>query len=119
MIHIPAGLALKDILAKHIEDKNALRILSQIIPIRYFLKKELELKLHPDKISIKTLASGIDFLGWVNFPDHRILRTTTKRRMFRNIKDKKGKPETVQSYFGLMSHGNSYKLKKEILFYCL
>ncbi len=89
--------------------------LINFIPIaQEFLMDNLKLELHPQKISIKTLASGVDFLGWVNFTDHKILRTTTKRRMFRNIKDKKGKPEIIQSYFGLMNHGNSYKLKKAI-----
>lgn len=51
---------------------------SLVKPIRDFLKERLELELHPGKIYIKTLASGVDFLGWVNFFDHRILRTTTK-----------------------------------------
>jgi len=85
----------------------------KIIPlIQEFLNKELKLELHPDKISIKTVASGVDFLGWVNFTDHRILRTVTKRKMFRNIKEKGGKVETIQSYLGLIGHGNSFKLKK-------
>ena len=35
--------------------------------IQNFLQNELNLKIHPDKIFIKTLSSGIDFLGWVNF----------------------------------------------------
>jgi len=35
-----------------------------------FLRDELKLELHPDKVSITTFASGVDFLGWVHFPDH-------------------------------------------------
>ena len=31
-----------------------------------FLTRELKLFLHPDKVFIKTLASGVDFLGWVH-----------------------------------------------------
>jgi len=86
-----------------------------IIPmIRDFLKDNLRLDIHPNKISIGTVASGIDYLGWVNFPNYRVLRTTTKKRMFRGIIQKEGKLETVQSYLGLISHGNSYKLKKRI-----
>lgn len=86
-----------------------------ILPIQKFLNKELKLELHPDKISIKTISSGVDFLGWVNFPDHRILRTAMKRKMFRNIKEKEGRAETIQSYLGLMGWGNSFKLKNKIL----
>jgi RNA-directed DNA polymerase len=79
-----------------------------------FLWWRLRLRLHPDKISINTIAGGVDYLGWVHFPDHRVLRTSTKRRMFKNIKDKKDKSETVQSYLGLLKHGNTYKLRSEI-----
>lgn len=79
-----------------------------------FLSGELRLQLHPTKVSIQTLASGVDFLGWVHFPDHRVLRTVTKKRMLRNIRSKRGKTETVQSYLGLMRHGNSETTRREI-----
>jgi len=81
-----------------------------IISIQNFLKTNLKLDLHPEKIFIKTFASGVDFLGWVNFPDHRILRTSTKRRMFKKI-DQNTKNETLDSYLGLLKHGNTYRLK--------
>ncbi len=81
--------------------------------IAQFLKEKLKLELHPDKVFIKTFASGVDFLGWVHFPRYRVLRTSTKRRMLKILRDNP-KPETVQSYFGLISHGNSFKLKKSI-----
>jgi RNA-directed DNA polymerase len=79
-----------------------------------FLWNELRLTLHPDKVSIQTLASGVDFLGWVHFPDHRVLRTTTKRRMYRNLKERDFKEESLQSYLGLISHGNSYELSQQV-----
>lgn len=87
---------------------------NMITTIKKFLSGELALTLHPDKVFMKTLASSVDFLGWVHFPDHRVLRTATKRKMFRGIKEKGGKQETVQSYFGLMRHGNTVKLRKEV-----
>ena len=93
-------------------DKKELEgILTQI---NDFLLTHLKLKLHPNKVFIQTLASGVDFLGWLNFPDHRVLRTVTKRRMFRTIKVKRGKRETVQSYYGLLKHGNTKKLVGEV-----
>ena len=89
--------------------------LQGILPqIRDFLWKRLRLKLHPNKVFLKTIASGVDYLGWVHFPDHRVLRTTAKKRMFRVIEEKEGKEETVQSYLGLISHGNTVKLKRGI-----
>jgi len=79
-----------------------------------FLHRELKLRLHPAKISIRTVASGIDYLGWVNFSDHRVLRTATKKRMLKNIKEKEGKSETMQSYLGLLKHGNAHKLRGKV-----
>ena len=86
-----------------------------ILPIKNFLSSELKLELHPNKIFIKPLASGADFLGWVNFPDHRILRTATKRKMMRNIAKNREKTETIQSYLGLMGWGNTKKLRNKII----
>src|SRR3989344_5583839 len=89
--------------------------LQSILPeISIFLLNKLKLQLHPNKISIRTLSSGIDFLGWVHFPDHRVLRTTTKRRMFKRIKEMNRKEEIIQSYLGLISHGNAIKLQRKI-----
>ena len=89
--------------------------LQNILPkIEDFLWTELRLKLHPNKVSIKTVTSGIDFLGWVNFPDHRVLRTVTKRKMFARIKEKNKNDNTVQSYLGLLSHGNTHKVRNNI-----
>ncbi len=34
--------------------------------------------------------------------------------MFRNILENNGKVETVQSYLGLLKHGNAHKLQEKI-----
>ncbi len=81
-----------------------------ITPIQNFLKTRFKLELHPEKIFIKTLTSGVDFLGWVNFLDHRVLRTSTKSRMFKKIEQNPAN-ETLNSYLGLLKHGNTYGLK--------
>ncbi|MDO8686913.1 MAG: reverse transcriptase domain-containing protein [Candidatus Berkelbacteria bacterium] len=94
------------------ENKN---YLEELLPNIYdFLEKELKLELHPDKVFIKTLASGVDFLGWVHFPKHRVLRTSTKKKMFRNLENN-FKEESQQSYLGLLSHGNAHKLEEKII----
>lgn len=94
------------------EDK---KYLENIIPIiKCFLQDRLKLEVHPDKIFIKTLFSGVDFLGWVNFPDHRVLRNTAKRRMLKKISDDYN-PKTAASYLGLLRHGNTDKIKRKIL----
>jgi retron-type reverse transcriptase len=86
-----------------------------IYRIKSFLDNDLGLLMPPDKIFIKTLFSGVDFLGWINFVDHRILRTKTKIRMFKKIEKNKTK-ETLNSYLGLLTHGNTRKIKREVCF---
>ncbi len=88
-------------------------IVHQIVPIKAFLEDRLKLQLHPDKLFIKTLASGLDFLGWVHYPYHRVLRTATKKRMMRRIQNCYSR-ETLQSYLGLLSHGNTYLLQQVV-----
>ena len=84
--------------------------LEALIPeIREFLQERLRLTLHPQKLSIATLASGVDSLGWAHFSDHRVLRTTTKRRMLKRLGNSQ-KPETLWSYLGLLKHGNTQKI---------
>ena len=86
------------------------KYLENLLPrISSFLETKLKLSLHPDKVFIKTLASGVDFLGWVHFPKHRVLRNATKRRMFKRV-DENSKPETLSSYKGMLGHGNAHKL---------
>lgn len=90
--------------------------LEQIVkPVREFLWDTLSLQLHEDKIVIQTVGSGIDFLGWVHFPDHRVLRGATRRRMFRRLQATENNTATIASYLGLLKHGNAHKLEEEIL----
>ena len=96
-----------------IMNENKAFLEKQIPKISDFLENRLKLSLHPDKLSIKTLASGIDFLGWVHFPHHRVLRTSTKRRMFNKLKQKPTK-ESLASYLGLLKHGDTYMLRREV-----
>jgi len=84
--------------------------------IRYiecYLKDNLKLELHPDKVFIKTLSSGVDFLGWVHFPHHMVLRTVTNRRMVKRLAMNNSK-ETKTSYLGMLKWGNAHKLKSVV-----
>jgi len=101
------------------------RLKKIISPIKIFLEEKLKLELHPNKAYHKTLASGVDFLGMVNFSDHRILRTKTKKRMLRKIKEngfllreelisEARFSQSLQSYLGILKHCNGYDIQKEI-----
>ncbi len=96
-----------------------------IVPIQNFLKDELDLEMHEDKIIFRKFKDGVDFLGYVNFPNFILPRTKTKKRMYRKIRQKIkeyrdekitiGKlNETVQSYLGYLGHANTYKLKRDL-----
>jgi len=61
-------------------------------------------------VYIKTVASGVDFLGWVHFLDHRVLHTTTKHRMMRRLSESNNQ-STRESYLGLLRHENTQKLR--------
>lgn len=96
------------------------------LEINNFLNDKLKLSLHQDKIVIRKYHRGIGFLGYVSFPRHRILRTKTKKRMFKKISkklqelrrgiiSKESFNQVIQSYFGIIKHCNGYKLKKETI----
>ena len=96
---------------------------SLLTPIKNFLQQQLQLELHPQKVTIKKFRQGIDFLGYVMLPHHRILRAKTKKRMFRKLKQKiKDCREGIiseaqlqasfQSYLGIVSHSHSYRLSQ-------
>ncbi|OGZ66278.1 MAG: hypothetical protein A2822_02280 [Candidatus Staskawiczbacteria bacterium RIFCSPHIGHO2_01_FULL_41_41] len=91
-----------------------------------FLKNRLKLALHPNKIIVRKYYQGIDFLGYVSFPHHKIVRVKTKNRMIEKLKTKVKELQgsaisedsfnkTLQSYLGVLTHCNSYELREEIL----
>jgi len=84
--------------------------LEAILPkIERFLDMRLHLHLHPKKVSLTTMDHGVDFLGWVHSPHHRVLRTATKRRMMERMKGKM-RESMVASYVGMLGYGNGWKL---------
>lgn len=93
------------------EDKQWLT--EQVTKIAKFLDVRLKLSVHPGKVFIKTFASGVDFLGWVHFPTHQIVRTTTRRRIMRRIQEHPTN-ETLPSYFGFLGNGNTFKLQQQL-----
>lgn len=96
-----------------------------VLKIQEYLKNELDLELHPNKIIFTKFRNGVDFLGYIVFPHYILPRTKTKRRVLRKIKDKikeykAGKipieklNQTIQSYLGYLSHADSYKFCNEL-----
>lgn len=107
-------------------DAEKERLEKTLKSIEEYLRMELRLELHPKKVSIGTFAAGVDFLGTVNFVGHRIMRTNTKRRMFRKLSqrqedlvaeiiDADAYDRSLQSYLGILKHLNGYKLRQKLL----
>lgn len=98
---------------------------SLITSIRDFLTKNLRLELHPKKVIIRKLSQGIDFVGYVLFENHVLMRTRSKQRMKRRLKaayedhligkiDAAPMDQRLQSYLGMLSHANQHTLSQAI-----
>ena len=106
-------------------DKEREYLENLITPIQDFLWTELELELHPKKVKIRKFNQGIDFLGYVILPHYVVLRTKTKKRMFKKLARKKealltglidGKNfnQSMQSYLGMLKHCEGYRIAEKI-----
>lgn len=95
--------------------------------IEEFLEEEMLLHLNP-KSTILYAGNGIDFCGYIHWPDHRKVRKASVRRMKDDIKDYKAGlineeyfNRKMQSRFGHMQHADTWHLRKaieyELLFY--
>lgn len=101
------------------DDKIYLQKLIQTIDS--FLAQKLNLELHPQKVSIQKSHRGVDFLGYIVLPHHKLVRAKTRKRMFRKIKEqtnqykndsisKETMDQSLQSCLGVLSHANAYTL---------
>lgn len=98
-----------------IVDKDPVRLAATLPVIRKFLRDELALELHPEKVILCKLRRGIDFLGYVILPHYTILRTRAKRRMFVKLSFYDNQYYArLQSYFGLLSYCRGRKITEKI-----
>jgi len=100
--------------------------LKNLLPgIQSFLLEKLKLQLHPNKITIRKVKQGIEFLGYVVFPHYRLVKTKTRHRIFKKLKNrvreyKEGKiseetlNQSLQSFLGVFSHANSFEITQKL-----
>jgi pentatricopeptide repeat protein len=100
--------------------------LENLVPVlQAWLAEHLKLDLHPKKVAIYKWHKGVDFLGYVYFPYHAVIRTHTKQRMIRKAREAHEKlrqekisvynfQQTVQSYLGRLKHCRSKVLQKSV-----
>lgn len=110
-------------------DQDPEKLNGYLAEVDRFLHNELKLELHPRKVILRKFNQGIDFLGYVVLPHHRLARTKTRKRIFKKLESKVASYKTgridasslnqsIQSYLGVLGHANTYevtqKLKNEV-----
>lgn len=79
-----------------------------------FLDENLKLELHPNKIILRKLSWGIDFLGYIVLPHYILPRTKTKKRIIKRILKERISNQSLQSYLGYLKHANTYRLRENL-----
>lgn len=109
---------------------NDKKYLEAIIPILQEQTSKVGLKVHPNKIVLKSIDDGIPFLGQIIKPHRCYIGNRTKNNFYQAIQEINKimavVPEfswqqlceirtTLNSYLGYMQHANSFKLRKAML----
>lgn len=104
-------------------DRDKDRLKAMIPELRAYLKKTLDITLHPKKIYLQDYVKGVLFVGGFVKP-HRIYASNSiKRNMEQRLaqlkKEQALKPEdlrsSVNSYLGIMKHYKSYAVRRKIM----
>ena len=94
--------------------------------INDFLREKLKIELHPSKSHVLKLSSGINFLGFRIFPNHRLIRKSNLKnfeRKFNNMRilfdeEMIGREKALQSLDGWLaycSHANTHKYRMDLI----
>jgi hypothetical protein len=110
---------------------NDRSFLEAIIPqLSHFLLSHFQLKIHPNKIVLKSVNEGIPFLGKIIKPYRTYIGNRTKNNFYQAIQEVNKVMAvvphftwqqlcdiraTINSYLGCMQHTNSFKLRKSML----
>lgn len=96
--------------------------------IEDFLAQKLKLELN-DKSRYYPYQMGVNFCGYRIFTTHRLLRTSSKKKIKRKVKkwnrqyadgslNSNYALQSINSWLGHSSHCNSYKLQQKVLNSC-
>jgi hypothetical protein len=86
-----------------------------------FLREKLKIELHPQKSRIIPLPRGVDFIGFRNFYNFRLLRKRNVRSMERKVElykkeiiDFSALFESYQGWQAYARWANTYRLREKI-----
>ena len=106
-----------------IVNKDKAHLEKMISKIQEFLKENLKLELHPNKVEIRKIKQGVDFLGYIVLPEGvSVVRAHTKHRIVRKVakashdlnRDKISHEtfeSIINSYLGVISHASEKKMQ--------
>jgi hypothetical protein len=77
------------------------------------LYRRLRLTVNPKKVIIFPCSKAINFLGYVVFKDHILVRKITVKKLFRKIKNKDAGMRKL-AWHAYAKHGNTYLLSKKL-----
>ncbi len=84
--------------------------------ITEFVYEKLCLTVHPDKVFIRPIADGVDFVGYIVRPDYILVRKRVvgnwRRKM--ELEDEKLRQQAYVSYVAHAMWANSYSLRKKM-----
>ncbi|OGB74344.1 hypothetical protein A2V68_01160 [candidate division Kazan bacterium RBG_13_50_9] len=93
-------------------------LLGCLVEISRFLKDKLKLDLHPDKIILRKLNWGIDFVGYVALPHYSLPRRKTVKRILQQITkwievgNEDALAKAMPSYLGYLSHVRAHHVSR-------
>ncbi|OGB75078.1 hypothetical protein A2810_00970 [candidate division Kazan bacterium RIFCSPHIGHO2_01_FULL_49_10] len=97
---------------------NPDELMGYFVEVNQFLKAKLKLNLHPDKISLRKLVWGIDYVGYVALPHYNLPRRKTVNRILRQIaklmesNNEDVLAKALPSYLGHLSHVRAYRVSR-------
>lgn len=94
------------------DDKQHLH--SLLASIKQYLNENLKLQIKDNYQIFPVEARGIDFVGYVHFHTHTLIRKSIKKRFARAIKKNKNKA-TISAYKGWTVHADTKNLIKKLL----
>jgi len=96
-------------------------LMGYLVEVNQFLKTNLKLNIHPNKIYFRKLRWGIDYVGYVVLPHYSIPRKKTVKRIFKKVsslfkESDLGKlAQALPSYLGYLQHVRSHKIRVNLL----
>lgn len=92
------------------------RLLGYFVEINTFLKQKLQLQIHPNKVSLRKLSQGIDFVGYIALPHYQLPRRKTVKRILSKVKysNKETLEKSLPSYLGYLQHAKGQKIIEQL-----